>query len=87
MKKIQVKTTKRLEDSGRYGVRLTRWIYDPQAKTNASGKYKQAPYVSGMVDYFFIVTGGGSMYLIPFAAVGSRQSIVLDRKYGAFAVT
>jgi hypothetical protein len=40
-----------------------------------------------MVDYFFIVTGGGSMYLIPFDVVGSKQSIVLDRKYGAFSVT
>lgn len=87
LKKIQVKTTKRIEGSGRYGVRLTRWIYDPQATSNASGKYRAAPYAPGMVDYFFIVTGGGGMYLIPFAAVGSRQSIVLDRKYGAFAVT
>ena len=54
---------------------------------NASGKYRQAPYALGMVDYFFIVTGGGSMYLIPFDVVGGRQSIVLDRKYSAFAVT
>ena len=87
LKKVQVKTTKRLEDSGRYGVKLTRWVYDPQATSNASGKYRQAPYASGMVDYFFIVTSGGSMYLIPFDVVGNKQSIVLDRKYGAFSVT
>ncbi len=87
LKKVQVKTTNRLESSGRYGVRLTRTIYDPLAVSNASGKYRQAPYASGMVDYFFIVTGNGSMYLIPFDVIGSRQSIVLDHKYSAFAVT
>jgi hypothetical protein len=87
LKKIQVKTTNKLVTSGRYEVRLTRTIYDPRATANASGKYRQAPYALGMVDYFFIVTGGGSMYLIPFDVVGGRQSIVLDRKYSAFAVT
>ena len=87
LKKIQVKTTNRLEASGRYGVRLTRTIYDPRAKSNAGGKYRQAPYASGMVDYFFIVTSSGRMYLVPFDVVGSRQGIVLDHKYRAFAIT
>jgi PD-(D/E)XK endonuclease len=87
LKKIQVKTTNRVESSGRYGVRLTRTIYDPLATSKANGKYRQAPYAPGMVDYFFIVTGSGGMYLIPFDVIGSRQSIVLDHKYGAFTVT
>ena len=87
LKKVQVKTTNKLETSGRYFVRLARTIYDPRATSNAGGKYRQAPYTPGMVDYCFIVTGGGSMYLIPFDVVGGRQGIVLDRKYSAFAVT
>jgi hypothetical protein len=40
-----------------------------------------------MVDYFFIVTGGGDMYLIPFDVVAGKRSIVLDRKYSGFVVT
>jgi PD-(D/E)XK endonuclease len=87
LKKVQVKTTKRLETSGRYGVRLLRTIYDPEATPNAGGRYRQVPYLTGMVDYFFIVTGGGDMYLIPFDVVAAKRSIVLDRKYSAFVVT
>ena len=41
LEKVQVKTTKRLETSGRYGVRLLRTIHDPQATPNAGGRYRQ----------------------------------------------
>jgi hypothetical protein len=41
----------------------------------------------GWWDYFFIVTAIGTLYLIPFDVVEGKQGIVLDRKYGSFAVT
>jgi len=87
LKRVQVKTTNRLEDSGRYYVRLLRTVYDASATSNAGGKYRQVPYAPGMVDYFFIVTAVGGMYLIPFNVVEGKHAIVLDRKYSAFAVT
>lgn len=86
LKKIQIKTTRKVSKGGRFAVQLTRTLYDPALTANAGGKYRQVKYDAGMVDYFFIITAGGPRYLIPFAAVPESVSLVLDDKYRAFVV-
>jgi hypothetical protein len=84
---VQVKTTRAVEKSGRYRVRLQRALYDATAVANAHGRHRKAAYEAHEIDYFFIVTEPRQMYLIPLAAVAGVTYIVLDSKYAAFAVT
>lgn len=87
--RVQVKTTRKQGRNGRYQVKLVRTVYDAEAESNAGGKYRQVPYLPGMVDYFFVIANGGEkldMYLLPFDAVDGKTSVVLDRKYAAFKV-
>jgi hypothetical protein len=84
--KVQVKTTRKRTAGGRFTAALTRTIYDPEGPTNSAGKYRQVPYASGSVDYFFILTEDEQVYLIPFGEVAGARTVVLDRKYAAFRV-
>jgi hypothetical protein len=84
LKRIQVKTTRMRSSSGSYRVKLTRWIYDPTAKMNAGGRHRQVPYARGSVDYFFVITQSGDMYLLPQEVVDGVGIVVLDEKYEAF---
>lgn len=86
LKKVQVKTTRSQTKGGRYSVRLTRTIYDPEATPNAAGKYRQVPYLPGVIDFFFIIANGDAIYLIPYEVVEGRTGIILDAKYAAFRV-
>ncbi|MGS2619430.1 group I intron-associated PD-(D/E)XK endonuclease [Micromonospora sp. LZ34] len=87
LKKVQVKTTNTREKNGRYAVRLTRTVFDNTVQANSRGCYRERPYEPGMVDYFFVSTGGGTQYLIPYEVVRHVvQKITLDKKYAAFAV-
>jgi hypothetical protein len=86
LKKVQVKTTRSRTKGGRYSVRLTRTIYDAQATPNAAGKYRQVPYLPGVIDFFFIIANGDATYLIPYEVVEGRAGIILDAKYAAFKV-
>ncbi|WBB94109.1 group I intron-associated PD-(D/E)XK endonuclease [Verrucosispora sp. WMMC514] len=85
LKKVQIKTTRKVSGGGRYVVQLTRTIYNPAAMPNSAGKYRQARYEPGTVDLFFIIAGPNT-YLIPYDAVATSTTLNLDDKYGAFVV-
>jgi hypothetical protein len=86
LKRVQVKTTRTFSPSAdsRYVVKLTRTVYDPSVKLNAAGRMRQVPYARGSVDYFFLITGAGDMYLIPQEVVDGVSCIVLGDRYDAF---
>jgi hypothetical protein len=86
LKRVQVKTTGKREKNGRFGVRTARKLYDSDVPANALGKYRMVPYTSADIDLFFIVTAAGGHYVIPVDVVGGRMNLVLDEKYGQFAV-
>lgn len=86
-KKVQVKSSRRSVGRGsRRSVRLTRRLYDSSVPANANGTYRMVPYKEHEVDYFFITTGDGRMYLIPFDAVRGQSSIVPEDKFQEFLV-
>ena len=55
-------------------VGLTRTVYVPGAKPNASGSYRAVPYEPGVIDYFFILTRSRDIYLIPAPAVAGATN-------------
>lgn len=85
LKRVQVKTTRQVERSGRSVVRIARAIRDPAARRNSNGHRRTVPYSPDHVDYFFIVTPQTS-FLIPIGVVSGQTYLVLDEKYAAFAV-
>jgi PD-(D/E)XK endonuclease len=85
LKRVQVKTTRRVQASGRYTVRTSRQVHTASARRNANGNRRAVPYTADSVDLFFIVTPS-RCYIIPIAVTGSRLTIVLDDKYAAYAV-
>jgi hypothetical protein len=85
LKRVQVKTTRQRQPSGRFCVEIARRVHDGTVPRNANGSRRAVPYNSDQVDYFFIVTPE-SMFLIPISVVAGFRRIVLDVKYAAFAV-
>lgn len=82
--RIQVKSTT-TRDTGRWSVHISRRAYMPGV-LNAGGARKVCTYGENEVDFFFIVTGDGSQFLIPLKATNGAGSLVLDSKYAAFRV-
>lgn len=80
-KKIQIKTTTRRERSGAWAAQIVKRPYDATLPVGAAGKRRAVPYNEGEVDYFFIVTGDQSIYIIPFGVVRGLQGISLGQKY------
>ena len=80
-KKIQVKTTTRRERSGSWRASITKSPYNAALSVGAAGKRKPVPYDEGDVDYFFIVTGDQSIYILPFRIVRGLKAVVLGLKY------
>jgi len=85
LKRVQVKTTRKVEGNGRYTVRVARLLYDATVPQNCNGSRRHVPYDPGSVDYFFVITPK-SNFLIPTSVVSGRMTLVLDEKYAAFAV-
>lgn len=82
LKRVQVKTTNMRDPvSGNWSVRIARQIYDPGQRLNAMGRRKRVPYTLDQIDFFFIVTGDQSLYLIPTALTYGACQINLDSKY------
>ena len=86
MRRIQVKSTNSQQrTTGRWTVAITQGKFRP-----ATGRKKwhvdQHPYDDGVIDYFFIVCGDGSRYLIPFETTNGQASLVLDVKYSNYRV-
>ena len=86
LKRVQVKSTNSRHSSGRYIAYTRRLLYDATATANARGRVRRACYTEADVDYFFILTGAGTKYLIPLCAVPGLMTLSLDEKYVNFVV-
>lgn len=84
--RIQVKTTNCRQKNGKFLASIARRIYDSKQTPNAMGKRRPVAYTEQDVDFFFIVDGNGTKYLIPIAVVSGQISLVLDTKYKEFVV-
>jgi PD-(D/E)XK endonuclease len=81
--KIQVKSSS--TRSG--GVGFARTGYDSSRPGSKSGGYaRRAPYEPGEIDFFFVVLGDGSMYLLPYDVIGRSMTVRLRQRYKAFNV-
>jgi hypothetical protein len=85
-KRIQVKSTTRRERSGRYAIRLRKSQYGASWNPACGSQGGSRPYRPDEVDFFFVVTGDGSKYLIPLSETSGATRLVLDVKYAAFRV-
>lgn len=83
LRKVQVKSTNGKHSNGRWSVRIAHHPYD---SSTVSGRSSPVPYTSSEVDYFFIVCGDGSMYLVPISDTGGVTNLTLDVKYSQFKV-
>lgn len=82
--RIQVKSTT-VRDVGRWSVGISRREYTAGV-LNAGGARKECTYSHGEIDFFFVVTGDGSQFLVPLAVTNGAQRLTLDSKYAAFRV-
>jgi len=83
--RVQVKSTNQKGKSGRWTVHAYRAAYNATSPANANGRRRRILYSSADVDYFFIVTGDRSRYLIPVDSV-TTFTLTLDHKYARFKV-
>jgi len=85
LKKIQIKTTTQ-KDRGKWVAQLSRKAYDSSLEPNAGGKTRRLAYTPEEVDFFFIITGDRSCYLIPIGVVEGQFGATLDHKYKRYRV-
>lgn len=78
IKRIQVKTTTYKSKSG-WQVAVGRRPYSP------GNRERLVPYDPGLIDWFFIVDGDLTMYLIPSQVIAGRVQILL-RRYTRYIV-
>lgn len=72
IRRIQVKSSTHRNRNGRWRVGVGR---RPYVLEGASVK---APYDPAKLDYFFIVTAAGTLYLVPSQAFGGRTGVYID---------
>jgi PD-(D/E)XK endonuclease len=72
LQRVQVKTSRGTQ----VGIMKTQYGLGASPST---GKYGQRPYRADEIDFFFIFTATGAMYLIPIAAVAGRSVLSLAR--------
>jgi hypothetical protein len=82
--RIQVKSTVTRE-AGRWAVGISRRQYTAGV-LNAGGARRSCAYTESEIDFFFIVTGDGSQFLVPLDATNGIGRLALDSKYAAFRV-
>lgn len=75
--RIQVKST----STDRHIVALDSTRYRKEL-----GRSIQLPYEDGLFDYWFIVSGDGTMYLLPFGVLAGKSQVNLARRYAEFVV-
>lgn len=81
LRRVQVKSTNAKErGSGHWICRIGRRPY-----RSGNQFAPMVPYSANDIDYFFIVCGDGSVYLIPIDVVDGLLSVTLGLKYQAFA--
>ena len=78
LRKVEVKTTTYKSKYGIYNANLS----TKGGNRTAAGSVKK--FDPRDVDYVFILTGDGSMYLIPSARIESKTIINLGKKYEEF---
>ena len=86
MKRVQIKSTNGKDRNGRWYVHVHRNLYDSSARMNASGRRKRLAYTKAEVDYFFVLTGDRSIFIIPIEAAIGKFQLTLDRAYSEFRV-
>jgi hypothetical protein len=88
LKRIQVKTTTAKDPgSKRWVVGIMRHAYDKHATArNSAGKRRHIPYSPNDVDYFYILTGDRSRYIVPVVATRGTIRITLDVKFAKYRV-
>jgi hypothetical protein len=85
LQRIQIKTTNFRDKQGVWVVHAHRTRYHADAETRGvAGKRKAVPYTPVEIDFFFVVTGDLTTYLIPIAASGDRKNLTLGKKYAKF---
>ncbi|NYF59472.1 group I intron-associated PD-(D/E)XK endonuclease [Micromonospora purpureochromogenes] len=68
-------------------VKFTRTVYDNQQPGRTStGYFRSAPYEPDETDYFFVVLGDGSMYVLPYEVIGRRSTANMGERYEEFRV-
>jgi hypothetical protein len=87
LKRVQIKSTNYQDDYGVWTVHVHRTKYDAGKQVQGSaGKRRVVSYTKDEVDYFFIVTGDLTKYLIPIDIVGDAKNISLGKKYDSYKV-
>lgn len=85
LKKVQVKSTTSHDKGGAWKVYVSRTAYSSEVEIRgAAGKRRRTSYTKEQVDLFFVLTGDGSIFLIPVEALGSVKTINLDTKYAKY---
>lgn len=72
IRRIQVKSSTHRSRNGRWRVGVGRRPYVLEGAT------VKAPYDPEKLDYFFIVTAAGRLYLVPSQAFGGRTGVYID---------
>lgn len=72
LQRVQVKSTTQLSANGRWYVRIGRRPYSLDKSAS------MMPYDPEEIDFFFIVTAGGALYLLPTRAVAGRIGLHID---------
>ena len=86
-KRVQVKTTNFRGSFGSWVVSVHRSKYCSDAPIRGvAGKRQRVVYTKDEVDLFFIVTGDGSLYLIPIEVVHGVKVLGLGKKYGSYKI-
>lgn len=87
LKRVQVKTTNYKDDERSFKVNVYWLSYEPDAECRKTySKRRKKPYTKEQVDLFYVLTGEGSVYLIPLEALNGQQTIVLGGKYRKFKI-
>jgi hypothetical protein len=79
LQRVDVKTSTNLQPSGSYSVQL-------RNTGGSSGKSKIRLFDNTKIDYLFILTGNGKMYLIPSKDIEAINSISVGNKYSEYEV-
>jgi hypothetical protein len=86
-KRVQVKSSTFQDRSGAWVTCTHRTQYDSTVVARGTaGKRRKVRYTKDEVDWFFIVVGDGSKYLIPLEVVGDTLRLSLGKKYENYKI-
>lgn len=85
LKKVQIKSTNQKSKYGVWVSEITKKEYRKE-EPGKSAMWKRVAYTKDDTDFFFILTGDRTAYLIPIAAIEGNCSVSLNTKYQEFVV-